>query len=240
MVIADIDMDGGEETVSRIEADGGDAEFVRTNVTEVNDVESVVEATVDTFGGLDVLVNNVGGSADDGALHQTDLDVWSEMPRLNLTSHYLCTRAALPRMVSTGGGSIVHVSSVNGTTGIGLVGYSAEKSEILGLSRVIAAQYGRHGIHSNIVCPGTIQSEPLKRKREREWDEGLWNRWFDQYPLGRFGRPEEVADAALFLASDHASYVTGTELFVDGRLTAGVDQLLLKRLYDIDEPLTDR
>ncbi|MFB9808770.1 SDR family NAD(P)-dependent oxidoreductase [Haladaptatus pallidirubidus] len=198
IVVADVDAEGGKETVSMVEAESGDAAFVETDVTDETDVESVVDAVVERYGRLDVLVNNAGGSGGDGALHRIDAEEWSDMLRLNLTSHFLCSQAALPHMVASDGGSMIHVSSVNGLLGIGLTGYSAAKSGLFGFSRVVAAQYGRYGVRSNVICPGTIQSASLARKREREWDEALQEQWFDQYPLGRFGRPEEVADAALF------------------------------------------
>jgi 3-oxoacyl-[acyl-carrier protein] reductase len=141
-------------------------------------------------------------------------------------------------MTQSGGGSIVFVSSVNGLTGIGLTSYSAAKSGIFGLSRVIATHYGRHGVRSNVLCPGTIQSENLAEKRAQEWSEEQWEEWINQYPLGRFGRPDEVADAALFLGSDRSSFVTGQKLILDGGLTAGLSQSLLKQMYSICEPLS--
>lgn len=236
VVIADVDVDGGEETVERIRDDGGTAEFVETDVTDEAAVESAVSACRETYGSLDVLVNNAGTSVGDDALHRLDLETWQRMVDLNLTGYFRCAVAALRPMVETGGGSMVHISSVNGVHGIGLTGYSAAKSGILGLSRVIAAHYGRHGVRSNVICPGTIDSPALAAKREDEWSDELRDRFLSQYPVGRFGRPDEVADAALFLASDLSTYVTGTELIVDGGLTSSPDHQLLDLLYDIDDP----
>jgi len=235
VVVGDVDADGGEAMVEAIRDAGGTAAFVRTDVTDQDDVATLVDAAVETHGGLDVLVNNAGSSAGDDSLHRLEADTWERMLDLNLTGHFRCARAALEPMVDSGGGAMIHISSVNALQGIGLAGYSAAKSGLRGLSRVIAAQYGRHGVRSNVVCPGTIESAALAEKRAEEWSDELRARFFDQYPLGRFGRPEEVATAVLFLASDMASFVTGTELVVDGGFTAGTDRPLLDMLYDLDD-----
>lgn len=235
VVIADVDSEGGEETIDIVEAEQGDAVFVETDVTDAEDVSTLVTATVEQFGGLDILVTNAGASTGDDNLHRLNEEAWDRLVDLNLKSHFLCAREAIPHMVESGGGSMVHMSSVNGLTGIGLTGYTAAKSGILGLSKLIATQYGRHGVRSNVICPGTIDSEALSEKRKAEWDSQTRQTWYDQYPLGRFGRPEEVAAAAQFLASDAASYVTGSALVVDGGLTAGLPQSLESRMYDADE-----
>lgn len=238
VVVADRDVEGGRETVRRIEHAGGTAKFVETDVTDVDAVNALMEATVDEFGSLDILVSNAGASADEDALHRLDVETWEQMIDLNLSSHFYCARAALPFLTRDGGGSVVFMSSVNGLTGIGLPSYSAAKSGLLGFSRVLATHYGRQGVRSNVLCPGTIQSESLASKRESQWSDEQWQGWRDQYPLGRFGRPEEVADAALFLASDLSSFVTGQKLVLDGGLTAGLNHSLLDLMYDIDEPLS--
>lgn len=238
VVVGDVDADGGEVVVEAIRDAGGSAAFVETDVTDQGDVEALIDATVEMHGGLDVLVNNAGASTGDDSLHRLDADTWETVLDLNLTGHFRCARAALEPLVASGGGAMVHISSVNGLQGIGLTGYSAAKSGLLGLSRVIATQYGRHGVRSNVVCPGTIESAVLAEKRAEEWSDELRARFFDQYPLGRFGDPDEVATAVLFLASDMASFVSGTELVVDGGFTAGTDQPLLNMLYDLEEGVT--
>lgn len=238
VVVADIDEEGGEQTVATLKDDGHDARFVPTDVTDPEDVESLLDVTVDEFGSLDILVSNAGASGDDDLLHRISLETWRQMIELNLTSHFLLAQKAIPHMIGTGGGTLVFMSSVNGKSGISLTGYSAAKSGIFGLSRVIATNYGRHGIRSNVLCPGTIQSEALTQKRKEEWDDRQWDSWIDQYPLRRFGEPDEVAKAVLFLASDAASYITGTELVVDGGMTAGPNQTHLDLAYDLDEELS--
>jgi len=146
-------------------------------------------------------------------------------------------------MIDGGGGSIVFMGTVNALTGIGLTAYSAAKGGVLSLSRLLAVQYGRHGIRANVVSPGTIETgnreeEMEASEKRREGERSAREEWLDQYPLGRFGRPEEVAEATLFLASERSSFVTGTNLVVDGGLTAGLDQGLQTRVYDVDEPPT--
>lgn len=237
VVVADIDEESGEQTTRALEADGHDALFVPTDVTDEADVETLLDVTMDEFGSLDIIVSNAGASGDDDVLHRTSPETWRRMIELNLTSHYLLARSAIPRMVESGGGALVFTSSVNAKSGISLTGYSAAKSGISGLSRVIATNYGHHGVRSNVLCPGTIQSEALALKRDKEWDDQQWESWTDQYPLGRFGKPEEVATAALFLVSDAASYITGTELVVDGGMTAGPNQSHLDIAYELDAGL---
>ncbi|MFC6825231.1 SDR family NAD(P)-dependent oxidoreductase [Halopelagius fulvigenes] len=235
VVVADVDTEGGRQTVGNVNSDHGDAVFVETDVTNAEDVSSLMTATVEEYSSIDILVTNAGASTGDDNLHQLNEAAWDRLVDLNLKSHFLCAREAIPYMVASSGGSMIHMSSVNGLTGIGLTGYTAAKSGILGFSKLIATQYGRYGVRSNVICPGTIQSEALAAKRETEWDEATRQTWYDQYPLGRFGYPEEVAEATQFLASDAASYVTGTALVIDGGLTAGLPQSLESRMYDVDD-----
>jgi 3-oxoacyl-[acyl-carrier protein] reductase len=215
----------------------GRAYGVACDVTESTDVAALVKAAVDRFGGIDVLVPNAGGMLDDDNLHRIDEEVFAANVDVNLIGQFRTVKAALPVMID-GGGSIVFMGTVNALTGIGLTGYTAAKGGVLSLCRLVAAQYGRHGIRANVVSPGTIKTEA--RADEMEADEQRDERsareeWLDQYPLGRFGRPEEVADATLFLASERSSFVTGTTLVVDGGLTAGLDQGFHERVYDADD-----
>lgn len=233
VVVADVDEVNGKSTVTTIEDAGGTAVFVPTDVTDESQVESLVGTTVERFGGVDVLVNNAGGSLDDDNPHRVDRTTFERVVELNLTGTFLCARAALPAMVESGGGAMVHMSSVNAHAGIGLAAYSAAKNGIIALSRLLATQYGRHGIRSNAVCPGTVITDASSPKlRERG---PVREQWLDQYPLGRFGRPEDVAESVLFLGSERAAFVTGTELVVDGGLTVGPDQTLERDMYDIEE-----
>ncbi|WP_436925628.1 SDR family NAD(P)-dependent oxidoreductase [Halosimplex amylolyticum] len=227
---------------------GVEAVGLACDVTEPVEIEAMVDATLERFDGIDVLVSNAGGSIDDDNLHRIDEEAWDRTVELNLKSLFLVAREVLPPMVEGGGGSIVHMSSVNGLDGIGQAAYSSARSGVLGLSRLVATQYGRHGIRSNVLCPGTIETDRRNRNMEEigetradaehgeEWSQR--DQWIDQYPAGRFGRPREVADATLFLASDMASFVNGTNLVVDGGLTAGLDWSFQRQIFESEETPT--
>lgn len=232
VVVADIDAEGGAETVDAIAQEGGEATFVETDVTDEDAVESLVETTTDAYDTIDILINNAGAAAklDDGDnLENLDKETWDANVAVNLTSAYLCSRKALPVMLENGGGRMVHTCTMNALTGLGLTSYSAAKGGLLPFSRLIANQYGRRGIRSNIVCPGQIDTggNPYTDGGEKE------EAFLDQIPAGRFGRPEDIANAVLYLASPAAEYVNGTKIVVDGGFTAGPDQTLGETIYDI-------
>ncbi|WP_121743104.1 SDR family NAD(P)-dependent oxidoreductase [Natronorubrum halophilum] len=234
VVVADVDAENAFETVSRIEAVDGEALFVKTDVTGTTSVRSMVDEALEEFGTVDILVNNAGGALDDDIAHTVDQDSWETIIDLNLTGPYTCTREVLPVMIESDGGSIVFVSSANALTGLGLPAYSAAKNGTHAFSRLIATQYGRYGVRSNAVCPGTIITESRREQRAADWDERFREQLLDQYPLQEFGTPDDVANAVLYLTSDLGRFVTGTELVVDGGLTCGLDQTFQRTLYDID------
>jgi 3-oxoacyl-[acyl-carrier protein] reductase len=234
VVVADVDVDGGEETVDRIEDEGGTAAFVETDITETADVRSLVDATVETFGSLDVLVNNAGGSLDDTSPHAVSDEMLDTVLELNLRGPFVCIREALPHLAD-GGGSIVTISSVNGMAGIGMGAYSSAKAGLLGLTRVVAATYGRHGIRANAVTPGTIIT-PATTSEVADESSDVHDNWKEQYPLERFGSADDVAEAVRFLADDEtAGWITGVTLPVDGGLTArGTHADIEEQMYDVD------
>lgn len=234
VVIADVDEESGTATEASLDDRPGEVTFVPTDVSDADQVETLVETTVEEFERLDVLVNNAGGSFGDGRLHEVDEDVWERILAVNLKGPFLCSKMAVPAMAESGGGRIVHMSSVNALTGISLPSYSSAKSGLFSLSRVIATQYGCHGIRSNVVCPGTIQTENRDEIMEQKDASEIEAEWLDQYPIRRLGRPEDVADAVLYLASPMSSFVTGTELVVDGGMTAGLDHSFEQTVYDIE------
>lgn len=233
VVVADVDVEGGTGTAREIESEGGTARFLETDVTDRQSVRDAVDGTIDEFGGVDVLVNNAGGSLDDDVVHAVDPESWRTIVELNLTGPYLCTHEVLPAMVESGGGRIAFVSSANAVTGIGLPAYSAAKSGLHALSRLVATQYGQYGIRSNAVCPGTIVTESRAAERS-EWSDAVTDQLRDQYPAGEFGCPEDVANAVRFLVSDRSRFVNGIELVVDGGLSAGLDRTFQRTVYDTD------
>ncbi|MFB6087582.1 MAG: SDR family NAD(P)-dependent oxidoreductase [Haloarculaceae archaeon] len=212
---------------------------VECDVTDSDDVRHLVDVAIEEFGDLKVLVNNAGGADEEkNLLHRTDEETFQHMLDLNLAGPYRLAREALPAMIAGGGGSMVHIGSVNGLFGIGLGGYSEAKSGLLALSRNIATHYGQHGIRSNVVSAGTIETEARRREmentEERAGDDAR-QRWLDQYPLGRFGRPDEVADTALFLATERSGFITGENIVVDGGLTQGLPTPFVNEIYDADD-----
>jgi 3-oxoacyl-[acyl-carrier protein] reductase len=218
----------------------GRAVPVECDVTDSEAVRAMVDTALDEFGGVRALVNNAGGADESAALHHhTGDETFERMVQLNLVSQFRVSREVLPAMVADGGGSIVHIGSVNGLFGIGLAGYSEAKSGLLALSRNIATHYGQHGVRSNVVSAGTIETE-ARREEMEETDDRSENdareKWRDQYPVGRFGTPEEVADTVLFLASERAGFITGTNVTVDGGLTCSLPTSFVNDIYQADDP----
>lgn len=241
VAICSTTYEGVESVAEELTADhDGRVIPVECDVTDHDEVKMLVETAVKEFGDVRVLVNNAGG-ADESAdlLHRCDEETFERMVELNLTSQFLLSREVLPEMVAAGGGSMVHVGSVNGLFGIGLSGYSEAKSGLLALSRNIATHYGQYGIRSNVLSAGTIETESrhdeMENTEARANENSARQRWLDQYPLGRFGRPEEVADTALFLASERASFITGENLVLDGGLTSGLSTPFVNEIYQAGE-----
>jgi NAD(P)-dependent dehydrogenase (short-subunit alcohol dehydrogenase family) len=207
-----------EETAGLVAEAGGEAVAVFCDVTDPAAVVAAVAAANSAFGPVSVLVNNAGGSFGDDIL-EIDPETWDRNFDLVLKSVYHCCRATLPAMIERRRGSIVNIASVNGMTGIGEEAYAAAKAGMINLTQNLAIKYGRFGVRANTVAPATIRT-PIwdARLAERPTAFDDLARW---YPLGRVGEPEEVAHAALFLASDEASWITGITLPVDGGLLAG-------------------
>jgi NAD(P)-dependent dehydrogenase (short-subunit alcohol dehydrogenase family) len=219
VVIADVDEAQAEETLRSIEDLGGEALFARTDVSSSRDVEAAINAAVQTFGGIDVLHNNAAVALGATVVDTTD-ELWSRVLDVNLGGVYRGCKYAIPHMIRNGGGSIINSTSVQALRGFaGWAAYAASKGGILSLTRQVALEYAEHNIRVNCVAPGTIMT-PLNEKvfAEAEDPEALVETWNRMHPIGRFGQPEEVAEAVLFLASDSSSFVTGHCLVVDGGL----------------------
>ncbi len=220
VVVADIDADRAAAAAQEIWAGGGSATPVGVDVTDAASVEAMVATAVATYGGLDVMFNNAGiFPDDDGGILDTPPETWHRVMDVNLKGVWLGCRAAVPAMLESGGGSIVNVASFVALVGAATAqtAYTASKGGVLALTRELAVEYARQGIRANSLCPGPIETPLLA---ELLADPARRERRLVHIPLGRFGRPEEVARAALFLASDDASFVTGSALVVDGGITA--------------------
>jgi len=190
---------------------------VQGDITQKQDTEHLVETTVKQLGKVDILINNAGTFAP-SSLHETEDDVWDQTFNINMRGVFQLTRKVLPQMIAQGSGSIIHISSILGMIAVpGTSAYNASKGALNQFSRSIAVEYGPQGIRSNAVCPGMIETEMTEELRS---DQALMQEFLKGYPLGRFGKPEEVAQACLFLASDESSFITGTTLPIDGGYTA--------------------
>ncbi len=220
VVVADVLGDHAEAAVADIEASGGSARAVAVDVSDEDQVRSMVRVAVDTYGGLDVLFNNAGiFPGDDGGILDTPPETWERVMQVNLKGVWLGCRAAVPAMLDSGGGSIVNVASFVALVGAATaqMAYTASKGGVLAMTRELAVEYARQGIRANSICPGPIETPLLA---ELLADPDRRQRRLVHIPIGRFGRPDEIAKAALFLASDDASFVTGSALVVDGGITA--------------------
>lgn len=196
---------------------GGGTLAVQGDVTREEDLDRLVKSTRDTFGGIDILVHSAGIFAT-GCLHETTGSQWDSMLDINLRSVFQLTKRVLPVMMDQGGGSIIHISSILGMIAIPeAAAYNVSKGGLIQFSRSIAIEYGRYGIRSNAVCPGLIETEMTESLMA---DTELMKEWAKEYPIGRFGKPEDVAHACLYLAGDESSFVTGAVLPVDGGFTA--------------------
>jgi NAD(P)-dependent dehydrogenase (short-subunit alcohol dehydrogenase family) len=215
VMAADLKLELAEQTAAAIRAEGGKAEAMAADVSKEEDCRSSIEETVKRLGTLNLLVNNVG-IAIGGSLLNTNADQFDRMYQVNLRSHFLMMRYAVPEMQKAGGGAIVNVSSLAALMAGSGIAYEATKAALLGLSRSVAVRYARDGIRVNTILPGLINSSMVRREiGDRE------ARVAPRIPLGRQGTPWEIAKAIVFLLSDDASYITATELLVDGGLHSG-------------------
>ena len=216
VVVADLDVAGGEETVALARAAGGRAVFQRCDVASESDVAALVGRAISEYGRLDFAHNNAG--INSLAVDEWDTPVWQKSLSVNLTGVMLCMRAEAEVMLTQGSGAIVNTASINGLVGnASQPAYTATKHAVVGLTRHGALKWARKGIRVNCVCPGVIDTPMVEgvasRPEIRKIMEGMT-------PLGRFGRPEEVAAGVLWLCSDAASFVTGHPLVIDGGATA--------------------
>lgn len=217
IVAIDRVAEGALATARQIETMGRQALAITLDVTDGQGIQQMAATVREQFGRMDILVNNAAFSQGDDIL-TIDEATWDRNLAVVLKSVYLCSKAVLPMMIEQRQGAIINIASVNGLSTFGEEAYSAGKAGVINLTRNMATKYGQHNVRVNVICPGTIQT-PLWQPR-LDADPQLFEKLADWYPLGRVGQPEDVAQAALYLASDAAAWVTGISLVVDGGLLA--------------------
>jgi NAD(P)-dependent dehydrogenase (short-subunit alcohol dehydrogenase family) len=221
VVGGDIDAEGGNQTTQEIRAAGGESLFVKTDVTQSQQVKNLVEQAVRTFGGVDVLFSNVGVVIGNAVVDVSE-EEWDTVMNVNLKSMYLACKYCIPEMLKRGAGSIILTSSANGLLAEPcLATYCATKGAIIGLTRSIATDYGKNNIRVNCICPTYTRTPLVEKWIDSGMDPNLtWDKVNRLHALDRISEVEEVANAVLFLASNESSIVTGSAMVIDGGLTA--------------------
>jgi NAD(P)-dependent dehydrogenase (short-subunit alcohol dehydrogenase family) len=230
VVIAEIQPDLGRECERLIREAGGDATFVETDVTKEDSVKNAIGATVEQYGKLDVLYNSAGGSiAEDGPVTDVEMWVWDRTQSLDLLGTFLCCRHGLPEIVKAGGGSVINTSSMVAVAGGSFPRhiYVAAKGAIISLTQALAGEYAKDRVRVNVICPGGILTERAQRNLRNPDVMETMTVLREQYPYA-FGQPEDIANVALFLASDEARILTGTVIQADGgpRLSNKLDEAM--------------
>jgi len=222
VVLCDVDVDGGGDTVQQIEAAGGEAVFVKADVSSARDVEALVVSAVDRFGALHCAVNNAGIQGKVDSTDQCSEENWNRIVAINLTGVWHCMKYEIQQMKRGGAGAIVNIASNFGLVGSpGMPAYSAAKHGVLGLTKTAALENAKLGVRVNAVCPGPVQTPLVDQMllAQPETAAEIMESITSRLPLGRIGRAEEVASAVVWLCSDQASFVTGVAMPVDGGYT---------------------
>ena len=216
VVLGDILIEAGQKVAADINAQGGQATFVRLDVTQEVDWQQAVDTTVRTYGKLTILVNNAGIFRTEG-VEATSLELWNQVIAVNQTGVWLGMKYAIPALRKAGGGSIVNISSGAGIIGSGFAAaYHGTKGAVRILTKTAAIEYAKEGIRINSVHPGVVDTEMIRGAMNQEGMQAVTR----AHPLGRMGTAEDIAYGVLYLASDEASFVTGAELVIDGGYTA--------------------
>jgi len=220
IVVAEYSEAAGAETVDRVRAAGGEASFIRADVSNEADAKAMVDHAVATYGRLDCLYNNAGIMPEaDHSVTDTDVATWDSVMAVNVRGVFLGCKYAIPAMIAGGGGSIINIASFVAILGCSVPqdAYTASKGAILALTRSLAVQFGPKGIRTNAICPGPVETPLLM-----DWllkDEDAKNLRLARNPTGRFGKPEEIVHMAVYLASDESRWTNGASLVVDGGIT---------------------
>ena len=215
VVVGDVDVEGGQAAAGEV-----DGLFVRTDVTDEEQVKALFQTAVDTFGGLDVAFNNAGISPpEDDSILETGADAWHRVQQVNLTSVYLCCKHAIGHMRERGRGSVINAASFVAVMGAATsqISYTASKGGVLAMSRELGVQFAREGIRVNALCPGPVNTPLLRELFAKDPERAA--RRLVHIPLGRFAEPEEIAGAVAFLASDDSSFITASSFLVDGGIS---------------------
>ena len=215
VVVADLADEAGESLAAEV-----DGRYVRCDVTDAAQVAALVDTAVSAYGTVDIAFNNAGISPpDDDSILDTGLDAWRRVQEVNLTSVYLCCKAALPHMLEQGRGSIINTASFVAVMGAATsqISYSASKGGVLSMSRELGVQFARQGVRVNALCPGPVNTPLLKELFAKDAERAA--RRLVHVPMGRFAEPEEMANAVLFLASDESSFITASTFLVDGGIS---------------------
>jgi len=216
VVVADVTVEGGEETVSLVKKAGGEAIFVKTDVSKSAEVEALVNKTVATYGRLDCAHNNAGIGGRMVPIVEDTEENWDRVIAINLTGVWYCLKYEIPQMLKQGGGAIVNTASDAGLVGVRRTAtYCASKHGVVGLTKTAALEYAKQNIRVNTVCPGPIDTPLLRGGTDRPLPR-FAEKMMSAQPGGRLGQPEEIAEAVVWLCSDAASFVTGHAMSVDG------------------------
>jgi NAD(P)-dependent dehydrogenase (short-subunit alcohol dehydrogenase family) len=213
--VADLADEPGKETAAEI-----DGVYVHADVTDPDDVQAMYREAAERFGGLDVLFNNAGISPpDDDSILETELDAWQRVQDVNLKSVFLCCKYGIPHLLERGGGSIINTASFVAVMGAAAsqISYTASKGGVLAMSRELGVQFARQGVRVNALCPGPVNTPLLQELFAKDPEKA--ERRLVHLPMGRFAEATEIANGALFLASDESSYVTASTFLVDGGLS---------------------
>jgi NAD(P)-dependent dehydrogenase (short-subunit alcohol dehydrogenase family) len=219
VAVADIVVAGGEETVQLVKDAGGEAIFIKADMTKAADLEAMVNTIVETYGRLDCAHNNAGIEGALGKTANYEEAEWDKVIAIDLTGVWLCMKYEIPAMLKNGAGAIVNTASAAGLIGVpNMPAYAASKHGVVGLTKTAALEYAKAGIRVNCVCPGIIQTPMVSRLTgERP---GMFEKIATAEPIGRVGQPEEIAESVVWLCSDLASFVTGHAMSVDGGIVA--------------------
>ena len=218
VVVADYSVEGGEETVKRVKEKGGEATFVAVDVSQAADVQKMIKTAIDKYGRLDILHNNAGIIFPLGPTENVSEADWDRVLSVNLKGVFLGSKYAIPHMLKQGGGVIINTASIAGLVGTtNIPAYCASKGGIVSLTKAMAMEYARKNIRVNCICPGAIKTPMLDRFTGFQLE--AKKLFCEGEPIGRCGEPEEIAQAALYLACELSSFVTGTALIVDGGRT---------------------